>query len=101
MFHHSIKTLMGAGSPELKTGISISHYSIGKDMTSNRVAMYSSDGDILIVPQQGVLLVTTEFGKLRVPPKEIVVMPRGCFFSIDIESGLGRGWLAECYTGHF
>ena len=51
MFHQSIRTLMGAGSPELKTGLSISHYSIGKSMTSSRVAMYSSDGDIMIVPQ--------------------------------------------------
>ena len=101
MFHLSIKTLMGAGSPDLKTGLSISHFSIGKNMSSNRVAMYSSDGDILIVPQTGVLLVTTEFGKLRVPPKEIVVLPRGCFFSIDIESGQARGWLTECYSGHF
>ena len=50
MFHQSIKTLMGAGSPELKTGLSISHFSIGKGMTGSRVAMYSSDGDILIVP---------------------------------------------------
>ena len=101
MFHQSVKTLMGAGSPDLKTGLSISQYAIGKNMTSNRVAMYSSDGDILIVPQTGTLLVTTEFGKLRVPPKEVIVIPRGCFFSIDIESGMARGWLTECYSGHF
>jgi len=50
MFHHSIKTLAGAGSPDLKTGLSINHYTIGKDMTSSRVALYSSDGDMLIVP---------------------------------------------------
>ena len=55
----------------------------------------------MIVPQAGTLLITTEFGKLRVPPKEIVVLPRGCYFSIDIEEGYGRGWLTECYTGHF
>ena len=87
MFHHSIKTLMGSGSPDLKTGLAISHYTIGKDMTQNRVAMYSSDGDFLIVPQIGTLLVTTEFGKLRVDPKEILVVPRGSKFSVDIESG--------------
>ena len=101
LFHESIKTMMGAGSPSLKTGLSISHYSIGKNMTDKRIAMYSSDGDIIIVPQTGVLLVTTEFGKLRVPPKEVVIVPRGCKFSMDIEEGLGRGWLAESFKGHF
>ncbi len=63
--------------------------------------MYSSDGDIIIVPQTGTLLVSTEFGKLRVPPKEVVIVPRGCKFSVDIESGAGRGWLAESFKGHF
>ena len=101
MFHESIKTLMGAGSPELKSGMSIHHFACGKNMTGKRVAMYSSDGDILIVPQVGTLLVTTEFGKLRVPPKEVVVVPRGAKFSIDIEEGQARGWLTECFKGHF
>ena len=54
-------------------------------MTKGKVSMYSSDSDILIVPQEGCLLATTEFGKLRVPPKEILIVPRGCKFSIDIE----------------
>ena len=92
---------MGSGSPDLKTGLAISHYTIGKNMTESRVAMYSSDGDFLIVPQLGTLLVTTEFGKLRVDPKEILVVPRGAKFSLDIESGRGRGWMVECFKGHF
>lgn len=29
---------------------------------------YSSDGDMLIVPQQGALLIHTEFGLLKVEP---------------------------------
>ena len=46
--------------------------------------------------------MTTEFGLLRVEPKEIVVLPRGIFFSIDVEGGQkARGWLTECFTGHF
>ena len=85
MFHESIRTKMGAGDPQMKNGLSISQFAIGKDMTKGKVAMYSSDSDILIVPQEGCLLATTEFGKLRVPPKEILIVPRGCKFSIDIE----------------
>ena len=70
-------------------------------MSAKHIAMYSADGDTIIVPQIGVLLVTTEFGKLRVPPKEVVIIPRGIKYSIDLEEGQGRGWLSEIYKGHF
>ena len=33
-----------------------------------------SDGDLLIVPQQGTLGITTEFGKMTVEPNEICVI---------------------------
>ena len=56
-------------------------------MTASRTAMYSADGDTIIVPQTGVLLVTTEFGMLRVPPKEVVIIPRGIKYSMDLEEG--------------
>jgi homogentisate 1,2-dioxygenase len=31
-------------------------------------AFFSSDGDLLIVPQKGALLIKTELGRLRVDP---------------------------------
>jgi homogentisate 1,2-dioxygenase len=37
-------------------------------------AFYNSDGDLLIVPYQGTLLVKTELGRLRVEPFEICVV---------------------------
>jgi homogentisate 1,2-dioxygenase len=37
-------------------------------------AFYNSDGDLLIVPQHGVLLVKTELGRMRVEPLEICVI---------------------------
>ena len=92
---------MGAGDPQMKSGLSISQFAIGGDMTANKVAMYSSDSDMLLVPQEGCLLCTTEFGKLRVPSKEVLIVPRGCKFSIDIEGKQARGWIAEVYSGHF
>ncbi len=94
--------MAGSGAPDCKQGLTIAHYSFEHDMTSQKIAMYSSDGDFLIVPQTGTLLVATEFGKLRVPPKEIIVIPRGCKFSIDVEGKKpARGWLAELFKGHF
>jgi len=63
--------------------------------------MYSADADMLIVPQEGSLLVTTELGKLKVAKKEFIVIPRGVKFTVDVDGDQARGWIAECYKGHF
>lgn len=62
----------GAGGPAMKDGISILVYACNKNM--DKEAFYSSDGDMLIVPQQGALLVKTELGRMRVEPLEICVI---------------------------
>jgi len=77
--------MMGAGSPDMKEGLGISYYSFTTGMTDKRLAIYSSDGDFLIVPQVGTLRITTEFGKLTVAQKEICVIPRGIKFSVDLD----------------
>lgn len=92
---------MGAGCPQLKNGLAISYYSCKQSMTQNKIAMYSSDGDMLIVPQEGTLRITTEFGKMTVASKEICVIPRGIKFSVDLEADQARGWIAEVFKGHF
>lgn len=61
---------------------------------------YSSDGDMLIVPQEGTLFITTELGKLTVAQREICVIPRGIKFSVDIEKN-SRGYVCEVFKGHF
>jgi homogentisate 1,2-dioxygenase len=40
-------------------------------------------------------------GKLRVEPKEIIVIPRGVKFSVDKEGPMSRGWICETFKGHF
>jgi homogentisate 1,2-dioxygenase len=100
-FMQGIRSMMGSGCPQLKNGISISYYSCKQSMTQKKVAMYSSDGDILIVPQEGTLRITTEFGKLNVASQEISVIPRGVKFSVDLEGDKARGWICEVFKGHF
>lgn len=86
----------------MKNGLGISRFAFSKSMQQAKVALYSADGDLLIVPQQGVMLVQTEFGKLRVESKEIIVIPRGIKFAISSEeNALCRGWMAELFKGHF
>ena len=61
---------------------------------------YTSDGDLLIVPQKGSLKITTEFGKMIVNPNEICVIQRGMRFCVEIKE-TSRGYVCEVYNGHF
>ena len=67
-----ISTMCGAGDPAMKDGLGIHVYACNQNMY--KTAMYSSDGDFLIVPQEGTLFITTEFGRMTVKPREICVI---------------------------
>lgn len=47
------------------------------------------------------LWVTTECGKLQVSPGEIVILPQGFRFAIDLPDGPSRGYVAEVFGTHF
>ena len=96
----------GAGDASAKSGLCIYNYACNKPMLrSDKIGrcMCNADGDLLIVPQLGNLLVTTEFGKLEVEVCEIVVIPRGIKFAIDgtAADGVARGYVLELHEGHF
>jgi homogentisate 1,2-dioxygenase len=63
-------------------------------------AFYSSDGDLLIVPQQGNLDITTEMGRLLVKPNQICVIQQGIRFSVNV-TGPPRGYVLEVFNNHF
>lgn len=98
-FIHGIFSYGGSGSPELKNGIAIHGYTCNTSMSEDS-GFYNADGDLLIVPQEGVLHITTEVGKLDVKPIEIVVIPRGLRFRVDVD-GNSRGYICEIFKGHF
>ncbi|CAI5439956.1 unnamed protein product [Caenorhabditis angaria] len=97
-FADNIYTVAKGGSVGARSGLEIHVYSCNASM-ENR-AVYNSDGDYLIVPQQGVLEVKTEFGLMRVEPLEICVIPQGIRFSVNV-SGESRGYILEVYGTHF
>jgi len=47
------------------------------------------------------LLITTECGKMLVSPGEIVVIPQGFRFAIDLPDGPSRGYVSEIFGTHF
>ncbi|XP_076269677.1 homogentisate 1,2-dioxygenase isoform X1 [Rhynchophorus ferrugineus] len=97
-FIEGLNTICGCGDPKTKHGLAIHVYSCNTSM-KNR-AFYDADGDLLIVPQLGVLLITTEFGKMEVAPNEICVVPQGIRFSVDITVP-SRGYILEVFGRHF
>ena len=61
----------------------------------------NSDGEMLLVPQEGRLRVATELGCMEVEPLQIALVPRGISFRIDPIDGAARGYVCENYGGLF
>lgn len=98
-FVDGLHTLGGAGDTALKSGLAVHIYTATKSM--DKRAFNNSDGDLLIVPQQGRLDITTEFGPMMVEPNQIAVIQRGMRFSVALPDGSSRGYVLEVYDGHF
>jgi homogentisate 1,2-dioxygenase len=96
-FIDGLATVAANGNAKLQTGIAIHMYTATQGM-GNRF-FYCADGELLFVPQQGELLAYTELGILLVKPGEIMVIPRGIKFKIELPGGPVRGYLCENY-GH-
>ena len=61
-FVQGITTLAGAGEPSLRAGIGMHIYTANAAMDDS--CLVNSDGDMLLVPQEGALSIRTEFGML-------------------------------------
>jgi homogentisate 1,2-dioxygenase len=103
-FIDGVHTLAANGDAEAQTGIAAHVYIASRSMAHR--ALVNADGEMLFVPQQGRLVITTEMGVLEVKPGEIALVPRGVVFKValpDSEAGAGasRGYLCENYGAQF
>ncbi|MEZ0373583.1 MAG: iron-containing alcohol dehydrogenase, partial [Candidatus Sericytochromatia bacterium] len=98
-FIAGLATFGGAGSPALRRGFALHLYAANRSMENH--AFYNSDGDFLIVPQAGTLLLQTEMGVLELPPGHIGILPLGIKFSVMLKEGMARGYVAEVFGRHF
>lgn len=98
-FVQGLKTIAGHGDPTAKEGLAVHMYMANASM-KNR-AFCNSDGDMLIVPQEGRLDIQTEFGRMMVRPGELVVIQAGIKFSVTLPDGVGRGYIQEIYGSHY
>ncbi|XP_078045529.1 homogentisate 1,2-dioxygenase [Augochlora pura] len=97
-FIDGLHTVCGAGDCRMRQGVAIHVYLCNASMGDR--ALYNADGDFLIVPQLGALLITTEFGKIRCEPNEICVIQQGMRFHVTV-FGPSRGYILEVFDGHF
>lgn len=97
-FVDGLRSVAGAGDPSLREGIVNLVYVAN---TSMKRAFVNQDAEMLFVPQQGQLDVQTEFGKLWVAPGQILVVPRGIRFKVNLPDGPSRGYLVELYGSYW
>ncbi|GAB5369158.1 hypothetical protein AAMO2058_001381600 [Amorphochlora amoebiformis] len=99
-FVQGLRTMGGAGSAAGKAGFAVHCYSCNSSM--GKRVMCNSDGDFLIVPQLGSLMIKTECGHIHISPGEIAVIQRGFKFSVHLPTkGDRRGYICEVFDGHF
>lgn len=98
-FIDGLFTVCGNGDVAGCSGNAIHVYRANRSM--ERRAFYNADGDFLIVPQRGALLIVTELGRLEVEPQEIAVIPRGIHFRVQLQSTDAYGYICENYGAHF
>ncbi|MGB3166943.1 MAG: homogentisate 1,2-dioxygenase [Alteraurantiacibacter sp.] len=97
-FIDGMTTFGGNGSPS-EGGIGIHLYAATASM--NARAFQNSDGEMLIVPQQGALHIFTELGRMDVPPGHIALVPRGMRFRVELTEGASRGYVCENFGEPF
>ncbi len=92
-FVDGLFSMGGSGGAGAYDGVGIHVYAANTSMTDR--FFYSADGELLLVPQLGRLVVATELGTLEVEPQEIAVIPRGIRFRVELPDGASRGYVCE------
>jgi homogentisate 1,2-dioxygenase len=98
-FIDGLITMAGNGDALTHTGVAIHIYAANRSMTER--FFFNADGEMLIVPQLGRLLLRTEMGVLEAVPGEIAVIQRGIKFRVELLDERARGYLCENYGALF
>lgn len=95
----SLNTLATNGSADARSGMAVHRYCATRSMHNQYFAC--NDGELLLIPQMGDLLLATECGRLLVSPGEIALIPAGMKFKVDLHDELARGYVCENYGEPF
>lgn len=96
-FVDGMVTMLANREPSDLEGVAVHLYRAQKNM-ENRVFV-DSDGELLIIPQEGAIEVQTELGRIEAGPGDVALVPRGVKFRVKLLDGEARGYVAENH-GH-
>ncbi|RKN43831.1 homogentisate 1,2-dioxygenase [Streptomyces hoynatensis] len=88
-------TLGGNGDVRRREGMAIHLYRANSSMRDR--VFGDADGELLIVPEHGTLLLRTEFGPLAAAPGQVALIPRGVRFLVELPEGESGGYVCENY----
>jgi homogentisate 1,2-dioxygenase len=97
-FIDGLRTIVVNGEADAQSGLAAHLWLANRPM--GRRAFVNADGEMLLVPQQGAIRVVSELGVLDAKPGEIVLVPRGLAFKVDVD-GPSRGYVCENYGAPF
>ncbi|MBO8194395.1 homogentisate 1,2-dioxygenase [Streptomyces oryzae] len=98
-FLSGLWTLGGNGDARQRCGMAVHLYAANASMTDR--VFSDADGELLIVPERGALLLRTEFGLLRAEPSQVALIPRGVRFRVELLEESARGYVCENYGRPF
>jgi homogentisate 1,2-dioxygenase len=98
-FVQGLTTMAATGDAENRDGAAYHVYTANRSMAGTVFANH--DGEMVVIPQQGRIVLHTEMGALAASPGEIAAVPRGVRFRVDLPDGPSRGFVCENYGAHF
>ncbi|MFC5718604.1 homogentisate 1,2-dioxygenase [Streptomyces gamaensis] len=98
-FVDGLWTVGGNGDVTQRAGMAVHLYAANSPMS--RRVFSDADGELLIVPERGGLLLRTEFGLLAVRPGQVALLPRGVRFRVELLDPSVRGYVCENYGQPF
>jgi homogentisate 1,2-dioxygenase len=96
-FIDGLRTIVVNGDADAQTGMA-AHVVLAN--ISMQRAFVNADGEMLLVPQEGALHITTELGRVHVAPGEVALLPRGLAFKVAVD-GPTRTYVCENYGAVF
>jgi homogentisate 1,2-dioxygenase len=94
-FIDGLCTMAGNGDLAQQIGCAVHVYCCNTSMQQRYFV--DADGELMIVPEQGELILWTEFGALAVAPGEMALIPRGVHFRVELLAPAARGYVCENY----
>jgi homogentisate 1,2-dioxygenase len=91
-FIDGMVTMLANRDPSDLEGVAVHLYRASRSM--ERRVFVDSDGEMLIIPQEGGLRILTELGTIEVEPGSVALVPRGVKFRVEVD-GEARGYVAE------